>query len=115
MGDMSRFRILWGGPYNKLAPTSESVARVQEEREKERRREREGKGLKETLGALDLVGMHTSAYVSIRQHTSTYVSIGSGCCCRVHVVVKLAQRFSYYIADELHLRPSGMPLAAVPL
>jgi hypothetical protein len=75
VGDMSRFRILWGGPYNKLAPTSESVARVQEEREKERRREREGKGLKETLGALDLVGMHTSAYVSIRQHTSTYVSI----------------------------------------
>ncbi len=75
MGDMSRFRILWGGPYKTPAPERESVVRVQEEREKERRREREGKGLKETLGALDLVGMHTSAYVSIRQHTSAHASI----------------------------------------
>ena len=36
MGDMSRFRILWGGPYKTPAPERESVARVQEEREKVR-------------------------------------------------------------------------------
>jgi hypothetical protein len=43
----------------------------------------------QALPAADVGGMHTSAYVSIRQHTSAYVSIRMPCqrCMRSHLEV----------------------------